>query len=200
MWCDDLLANPVSDILIINSSYRECNLSLFWKTADKVPYSKTILQKVLVKTCDQYRWPNVFKILLKSLLLSNMQTSNFGKDLGEPIWHQWQVFNKSRFCHHRPQLDKGHWQKWRFHKSSSLNLIYHNILALKLVTLNISHKIECWIIKTTGDCTTRKVVERSQLEPPCIRSYQKTADKFHFLRQLKRATFPAKDLFKSECQ
>ena len=147
----DLLANPVSDIL--NSSYRECNLPPSWKTADIVPIPKKnppkdvnkdlrpiSLTPILSKIAEEF----VVENHVKPAILAKIQRNQFGAIPKSSTIHalismvnNWAKNTDGNGATTRVVL---------FDFRKAFDLIDHNILASKIATLNIPHKIECWII------------------------------------------------------
>ena len=147
----DLLMKPVTDIL--NCSYVEACLPPSWKEANVVPVPKQkpikdvnkhlrpiSLTPILSKVAEEF----VVEMYVKPVLMGKIGDNQFGSVPRSSITHAlismlhtWLKYTDGNGATVRVVL---------FDYRKAFDLIDHSILAKKLKTLDLPHRIVCWII------------------------------------------------------
>ncbi len=147
----DLLMEPVTDIL--NCSYLEACLPPSWKEADVVPIPKQkpiqdvnkhlrpiSLTPILSKVAEEF----IVETHVKPVLMRKIGDNQFGSVPRSStthalisMLHTWTKYTDGNGSTVRVVL---------FDYRKAFDLIDHSILAEKLMTLDLPHRIVCWII------------------------------------------------------
>ena len=154
----EILVQPISSIL--NASFREQKLPTSWKLADVVPLPKQKPVEDLSKRLRPISLTPAISKLAEDFVVSHvgsavLQTIDFNQYGGIPISST--LYALISTIHHSSQATDGTGAAVRvvlFDYRKAFDLIDHNLLATKILSLDIPRSISGWVLDFLTDSKT----------------------------------------------